>query len=236
MSLDQFRSVVPRLVRCQDPDLVTPQDIDRVLMVALRQYSTDSPRELVRDVIWGAEPHFVDAPADITNESRVLQAEYPVGSTPAELVFMSIAILPPSDLVLVSDTAIPSGKTVRVSFTAQHVLSADTDTVPAAHADALGYFAAHLVCRELAAHYSGERESSIGADASQTDTRARNYAQRAKDYRGAYFAGLGLRDPMLAAGGSGGAGGSGSSSVGQSAGAVATWPRRSRHSLTRLER
>jgi hypothetical protein len=233
MSLDQFRSVVPRLVRCQDGELVTPQDVDRVLQVALRQYSADAPRTLVRDIAWGAAAHLADAPENMSADSKILQAEYPIGSAPPELIFLSLAILPPADLAVMSDTPVGVGDTVRVTFTAAHVLSSTEDSVPGAHADALGYFAASLLCRELAAHYSGERESSIGADASQTESRARNYAQRAKDYRAAYFAGLGLRDPMLASGGAG-AGSGGSASVGQGAGAVTTWPKRSRHSLTRL--
>lgn len=234
MSLDQFRSIVPRLVRCQDPDLITPQDVDRVLQSALRQYSSDAPRELVRDVTWGAEPYMVDAPVDLVTDSRILQAEYPIGRVPAQTLNISLAVLPPGgpgDLALVSDQPVAQNGAVRLTFTAPHTLSSETDSVPAGHADALGYFAAHLLCRELASYYSGERESSIGADQSQTEGRARNYAQRAKEYRAAYFAALGMLDPMGGAAGGSGAGAGSSGGAAPGAGAVASWPSRSRASF-----
>lgn len=62
-----------------------------------------------------------------------------------------------------------------------------------------------LLCQQLAAYYSAERETSISADGSNTESRARNYAYRAKDYRAAYFAGIGKADPVAQAA-SGGAG------------------------------
>ncbi len=231
MALADYQQTVPRLVRCQDAELVTSQDVDRAIASAVAQLSSDAPRLLVRDVVWDVAGYLVDAPADMTADSRIVEAEHPIGSNPKELVFLSMSVLPPATLTLISDTMIGVDDTVRVTFTAPHALSdgaTPVDTIPSAHSDALAFYAASLLCRELATHYSGERESSIGADASNTDSRARNYAMRAKEYRAAYFAALGLKDPMAA---SAGAGSSAGSQAAQAAGAVASWPRRSRSSL-----
>lgn len=221
MALADFQSLVARLVRAPS-DLVTPDDIDRAIASAVRQYSQDRPRTLVRDTTWTVAGHYGPLPADMDVESRVLQAECPIGDEPPSLRQVAIALRPGDQVELVCDDSLDAGAVMRVEFTAAHVLDADTDTVPAAHRDIVGAWAAHLLCRELATHFSGERESSISADRSDTESRARNYAARSKDYRAAYFSGLGLVDPATAGSGNGG----GSAAAG--AGAVVSWPGRPR--------
>ena len=219
MALADFPSLVARLVRAPS-DLVTPDDIDRAIASAVRQYSQDRPRTLVRDTTWTDAGHYGPLPPDMDVESRVLQAECPIGDDPPSLRQVAIALRPGDLVELVCDDSLAAGSAMRVEFTAAHVLDADTDTVPPAHRDVVGSWAAHLLCRELAAHFSGERESSIGADRSDTESRARNYAARSKEYRAAYFAGLGLVDPTMA--------GAGNGSAAAGAGAVVSWPGRPR--------
>ena len=218
MALTDYQSLVARLVRAP-ADLITTPDIARVIASAVRQYSLDRPRTLVRDTTWAQAGHYGPLPADMDASSRVLEAESPIGSVPRHLRIVAIAVEPPEELSLLCTDSLAAGDVMRVEFTAAHVLDAETDTVPAEHRDALGSWAAHLLCRELATYFSGERESSIGADGSNTESRARNYAARAKEYRAAYFNSLGLVDP--AAAGSGAVPPAGAS-------AVATWPARLR--------
>lgn len=226
MPLADYQQTVPRLVRCQQTELVSAADVDRAIAAALVQYSGDAPRQQVLDVTWGVAGYMADAPPEIRADSRILQAEYPVGQTPVVLIGVALQVLPGDDLALIADTHVSAGATVRLTFTGPHTVVGGgqaQDTVPEAHRPALSWLAASFICRELAAHFSGERESSIGADASNTESRARNYAQRAKEYRAAYFAALGLSDPMLAT--SGGAAGGGAASA---AGTMVSWPGRQR--------
>lgn len=220
MALADFQSQVARLVRAP-ADLVTPDDVDRVIASAVRQYSQDRPRTLVKDVTWAEDGHYGPVPEGLGVDSRVLEAECPVGDVPRRLRQVAIALLPDEELALLCTESLAADAVMRVEFTAAHELDADTDTVPAEHRDAVGSWAAHLLCRELATYFSGERESSIGADGSNTESRARNYAARAKEYRAAYFGALGLVDPMASGAVSGAV-------PPAAAGAAMSWPGRPR--------
>ena len=219
MALAHFQHLVTRLVRAPDT-LVNPLDIDRVIASAVRRYSQDRPRTLVRDVAWLEAGFFGPVPAELDVESRVLEAEYPVGEVPRELRQVAISIEPPELLRLVCEDSLPAGAVVRLEFTAAHQLGGAVDTVPAGDRDTVAAWAAYLLCRELSVNFSGERESSMGADCSNTESRARNYAARAKEYRAAYFSGLGLVDPATA--------GDGNGAPPAGAGAVTAWPSRLR--------
>lgn len=219
MALADLQSLVARLMRAP-ADLVTPDDIDRAIGSAVRQYSQDRPRTLVREATWTEAGHYGPPPAEMDVESRIIQAECPAGDVPPSLRQVAIALQPGEQLALLCEDSLGVGDVMRVEFTAAHVLDADTDTIPPNHREVVGSWAAHLLCRELATYFSGERESSIGADRSDTESRARNYAARSKDYRAAYFSGLGLVDPATAGGGNG--------SAAAGASAVASWPGRAR--------
>ena len=96
--------------------------------------------------------------------------------------------------------------------------------IPIVHCMAIAQYAAYLLCQQLAARFSGERESALGGDVARTESRARAYAARAKEYRTAYYAGIGLVDPFK------------QTELGRdqvAAAAVGSWPRRPRGMLTR---
>lgn len=226
MAYLDYMNTLPRMVR-ENGDKVTGQDLERAIASAVLQYSADKPRTLVASFTWEDAGYFADSvPDGYTADSTLLQAEYPVGNVPPTLVGMA-PFVTSGPLGLVCETALPAGAVVRITYTAAHVLvggGTPQDTIPLRHRDAVLNYAAHLLCRELATLYAGERDSSISADGSATDTRARNYAARSKDYRAAYYAALEMADPMQAGtGGSAGAAGAG-------AGAVVGWGRRPRPS------
>lgn len=105
------------------------------------------------------------------------------------------------------------------------LVDADVDTIPLEHRLPVAQYAAHLLCQQLAARYSGERETAVGAEVARTESRARAYAARAKEYRAAYYQGTGQADPFAAPG---------SAAGGQApAASVTSWPGRRRHQLTR---
>ncbi|HSV78902.1 MAG TPA: hypothetical protein VLK85_06805, partial [Ramlibacter sp.] len=78
--------------------------------------------------------------------------------------------------------------------------------------------------KQLATLFSGERDATINADQSNTESRARNFAFRSKDYRAAYYAGIGKADPQ---------GDKSGGTSGEPAASVSAWPGRTRNSLTR---
>lgn len=117
---------------------------------------------------------------------------------------------------------------VRYSADCEHDLGDGTepvDTIPVQHRLPVASLAASMLCQQLATYYSGQRETTLGADASQTETRAREFAARAKEYRTAYYVGTGQIDPYAKPATS-------ASSGATAAAAVATWPGRPRNRLT----
>ena len=229
MSFAHYQSLVDSLVRHQSTEL-TSDDRNQAIALAVSAYGADAPRELVEDVTWLANGWTAALPTAWAIGSYLVQAEYPIGQQPPNLIEMSL-YHEPTGWRLITPDALTAGSIVRVTFVAPHVLS-DTapaqDTIPTQHREAVAAYAAYLLCRQLAAYYSGERESSINADGSNTDSRARNYAARANDYKAMYYAGIGKADPQRGAGGAGAGAGGGGAAAGQPAASVGSWGSRSR--------
>lgn len=228
MALSDYQTFVDSLVR-DNARVITPAERDRAIGMALQAYGHDMPRSVVEDVTWAAYGYTAALPLQWTARSEVLAAEYPIGQRPAAAIEMAVYIEPLLSK-LITPNALPAGALVRVTYSTAHSLAdggaAANDTVPTMHREAMASYAAYLLCRQLAAHYSAERDSSINADASNTESRARNYSARANDYRAMYYAGIGKADPQAKGGGAGATAGSGG--AGQPAAAVTSWAGRGR--------
>lgn len=216
MALADIQQLVNDLARDQG-EVVTSDARNRAIEAARLQYSADCPRPLVVDLTW-PEGDWAPVPVGWTHGAWVVSAEYPVDRRPRALIEVA-AYQTPDGWQVMAACPPPAGAVVRLSFMAGHELSDTADTLPAHHRLAVAQFAAHLVCHQLATHYSAQREASLGADASMTETRAREFAARAKELRAAYYAGVGVPDPFKAASG-------GAASGAAAAAGVATWPRR----------
>ncbi len=228
MSLASYQQLVNALVR-DTSGVLMPTDRDLAIRLALQRYSADAERKLVEDVTWTAAGHTGPMPESWAAGSYLLGAEYPIGETPPAEIDVAVYAYTDGTRELQAADALSAGAVVRVTFTAPHVLAASpdaVDTIPEEHMEALASYAASVLCRQLAAHYSGERETSINADASNTASRAQAYAARAKDYRAAYYHGIGKADPAQAGSG-GGQAGSGE----QPAASVGSWAGRTRANL-----
>lgn len=229
MALADIQGLVDNLVR--DESGATGPDVrDQAIALAVLRYSQDVERRATEDVAWSASGCFGTLPAGWVAGSYLIEAEYPVGQVPRSLVEMSIYQAPDGQLLAVPQ-AIHTGELVRVVFAVPHALTGEDDgaldTTAPEHREALASYAASLLCKQLATKYSGERDSSISADHSNTESRARNFAARARDYRAAYYAGIGKLDPQSDKGGSAAPG------TGQApAAAIGTLPGRSRNRLT----
>ncbi len=222
MALADYQQLVKDMVSDQDK-VITPERLDRAIGSACVRYGTDLPRELAEDVAWPALGVFGPVPAGWSDAARVLRAMYPIATrTP---IYIDAFADPMGGWMLECVQALPQGAVVRVTYTAPHVLDADADTIALEHRLPVAQYAAHLLCQQLAARYSGERDTAVGADVARTESRARNFAVRAKEYRSAYYQGTGQADPFAEPG---------SAAGGQApAAAVTSWPGRRRNQLTR---
>ncbi len=236
MAFSDFQQLVDDMVR--DSTTADAASRDRAIEQARLRYSADALRTLVVDVTWPEAGYSAPAPAGWDEESWVKTAEYPIGKQPIAEIEMGVMATPGEGGAvtwsLASYVHLPADAKVRLTWTASHELRAaagevpGADTIPLKHRLPVASYAAHLLCQQLAAHYSGQRETAIGADSSSTETRAREYAARAKEYRAGYYVGIGLADPFKTGGAAAGA-----ASGGQAAFAIGSWPGRPRHSLTR---
>lgn len=222
MALADYQQLVMDMVSDQDR-AVTSDVLGRAIEQARVRYSIDCPRSLVADVVFG-DGQLADVPEGWTDGAWVQSAEYPIGREPLALIDVA-PYLSPTGWRLMAADQLPADAQVRVTFTAAHELTPAADTIALAHRLPVAQYAAHLLCQQLASRYSGERESTVGADVARTESRARAYAARAKEYRAAYYQGTGQADPFAPAG---------SPASGQAAAAaVASWPGRQRYQLTR---
>ena len=219
MALEDFQELVKDMVSDQDA-VVTAEVRDRAIDQARMRYSEDAPRLELEEVIWPATGVFGPVPEGWTDSAVIQSVEFPVGRRPASMVFADV-YRSATGWGLESEQALPGNALVRVSFLLPHVLDDNADSIPQRHRLAVASFAAHLLCQQLATRYAGDRETTLGSDMSRTESRSRNYAARAKDYRAAYFAGVGQLDPALQ-----------DAVAGSAVSAVVSWPRRNpRHRL-----
>ncbi|MDH1333261.1 hypothetical protein N5D77_06045 [Comamonas thiooxydans] len=219
MALEEYQVLVKDMVGDQD-DVITTEVRDRALDEARIRYSADAPRLELADIVWPATGVFGPVPDGWTDSSVIQSVEFPVGKRPASMVFAE-TYRTATGWGLESEQALPGNALVRVCYQLPHVLDATADSIPQRHRLPVASFAAHLLCQQLATRFAGDRETTLGSDMSRTESRSRNYAARAKDYRAAYFAGIGQLDPALQ-----------DAVAGSAASAVTSWPRRNpRHRL-----
>lgn len=225
MALADYQALVDSMVRAEN-GAIDATDRDQAIALAVQRYSQDVERRLVKDVAWSASGYFGPLPDGWVLGSYLVDGEYPIHQVPRSVVEIAVYLTPDSQMLVVPD-AIHAGELVRVSFAAPHVLDDAVDTIPLAHREAVASYAAHFLCKQLATKYSGERDSSMSADRSDTESRARNYAARARDYRAGYFAVIGKVDPQSDKGGGAAA------ALGQEpAAAIGALPGRRRSKLT----
>ena len=195
MAFADFQQLVTDMVPYQDANMAV--DVQRrAIEEAVLRYGADVPRLLVEDVVWPVAGVFGPVPASWTDQAIVRSAEYPVGLHPAAALFLDAYRQPDGSWGLEAVRSLPQGALVRVRFSVSHALTDDADTIPVLHRWPVAQYAAHLLCQQLATRFSAERESAIGADVARTESRAKAYSLRAKEYRAGYYAGIGEADPL----------------------------------------
>jgi hypothetical protein len=180
--------------RLQDTaQVLSDQQRVGALAEALQDYQKWRPRVLVADIA-GANGYDYALPLDWVGGESVLQRiEYPAGSwPPLYLEDEDWTIYHTADGTLLRMLLYRPGptQTLRLTYTAPYTY----ETLPAADVNAIANKAASIACRWLAAHYAQEGQSSISADVTNQESKARQYRDLAKDYAEAYETHLGLSD------------------------------------------
>ena len=223
MSLLDHQTLVDSLVR-DSGGSIAPLERDRAIGVAVARYSQDVRRGLSADVTWPDGGTVGPVPAEWADadELALVDAESPPGQQPRASLAVGVQLDGGGNASLCVDRALEPGAVLRVRYTAAHQLDDQVDTIAARHSYAVAAFAASVLCLQLAVLYAGERESSIGADGSNTESRSRNYRSVARDYRAAYYSGIGQVDPEKAPAAS-------ASSGTKPAASIGSWPSRRRY-------
>jgi len=186
MSLADIQTLVDDLVRDRD-QVVASDQRDAAITAALAQYSSDRPRAVVVDAVSSGGQR-IDLPAGFTDESQLLGIEFPVGEIPpsqlpmADISIYSAPTVRQVDLPVWTQPA----DTLRMTYTAAHLLDDTDDTVPARHRQALASLAASIVCGQLASYYVTEGEPSIQADTVDYKDKSQRFRLRQKDLAADY--------------------------------------------------
>ncbi|PAT39166.1 hypothetical protein CK623_11430 [Vandammella animalimorsus] len=210
MTMDELRASVEHMVRDQHQVLAAPER-DRAIDMALARYGVDMPRRASATLRWQADGHAQRLPQQWQLSFELLHVELlGAGGRNEALHRYLVRELADGFELLLHERKLLAGSQVFIAYICPH----EAGSIHPSHREAVAAYAAHLLCRQLAAHFSGEREAAIGADASQTESRARNYAARAAEWRASYFAALGVADPAI------------EGAPARPAAAVASWPQR----------
>lgn len=161
---------------------------DRALSSALATYSKDRPRELI-EAVTASGGSTLPLPASWqVLWSRLVAIEYPVGQFPQS--FLSAdrygAYGTPSGDAIGLVDVINAGAAVRVTFTAPHVVTNETDTVPLDHRTAVANLAASQLAEQIATSHANDSPASIVADTADQSHPAREWSRRARELKKSY--------------------------------------------------
>lgn len=197
MSLPDYQRITDELVRDAAGKL-TADERNRALAMAVARYGRDRPRTKVQDVTGDGTRALALPAAWEADFSAIRAIEYPTGNIPPTLLEDWALYQGTSSTVIHLASAVASGAAARVTFTIAPVLTMSADTIPAADREAVCAWAAALLCDQLAALYSNQQDSTLGADAVDHRSKATEYAARARNLRQRYHDELGI-DPKRSA-------------------------------------
>lgn len=193
--LSDYQTLTAALVR-DDAGDISVAERDAAIALAVSRYSKDRPVEKVEDLT-SAGGQYLDLPvAWETGFSGMRALEYPIGDIPPTLLDIGAWGLynAPSGPSIMIRESLVAGEQVRSVYTIQHVVSAVADTIPVVDREPVASYAAAILCDQLATLYSGDSDSTIQADSVDHNSKAREFATRAKTLRKRYYDELGI-DP-----------------------------------------
>lgn len=194
--LADYEQLVADLVR-DDAGKLTLAEKDRKIQLAVERYSKDREREKVEDLT-PTDANTLPLPAAWEADfSRLSSLEYPIGENPPEYIEperYATYQSPSATVIKLIDAVAVAAANVRATYTIRHVVSAAVDSIPVGDREPVACYAGAICCDELAAYYSGGTDSTIQADSVEQNSKAREYAARARALRKRYFDELGIDD------------------------------------------
>lgn len=197
--LSDLQDLVTALVR-DGSSAITTDDRDAALDAALARYSADRPRTVLA-ALSGGGPGRLDLPDDWEPDvSRIASIEAPAGLIPPAFLASNLwAVHQTADgPALYLFASLAAGTDILLGYTVSHVVTAETDTVPARDREAVCCWAAALLLDQLASLTAGQGSPTIVTDQRDWETRSREYAARAKSLRSRYQDLLGVEDRRAA--------------------------------------
>ncbi len=193
MALSDFQTQVDELVR-DDAGKVSTAQRDRAIASAVIHYGKDRPRVKTQDIAASGGNLVVLPSAWEDGVSELQSLEYPIGKNPLSFISPQAWALyaAPSGLSIRISYAVPAAAAIRANFTIKHVVDNVTDTVPIGDREAVSCLAAASLCDQLASLYSGDSDSTIQADNVNHQSKAGEFANRAKALRKRYYDELGI--------------------------------------------
>lgn len=186
-------------------ELASPLVVGRAIDQAVLQYGLDSPQQLqVKvDAVTGDSIATAGVTGWVAGRSVLNEVEYPIGQAPRATLDAAVARNAAGDWVILLLVDTLAAASVRVHFTAPHIVSATECTVPTEHENAVACWAAAELCRQLATQKGHERDATLSAANTTGASQSGDLARRARDWDLQYRQALGLPDPDTVPGAAG---------------------------------
>lgn len=202
MALTDFQSLVADLIR-DDAEKISTAQRDTAIAVAVARYGKDRPRQKVEDITAPGGNLLPFPSAWVTGISDLDMMETPLGEVPPSFVPGDAWSYydTPSGTEIMLASALATGATVRMTFSIPHQVDDAGDTIPLHDREAVCCLAAASLCDQLASLFSGDTDSTIQADSVNHQSKASEFAARARALRKRYFDELGIDTKANVAGG-----------------------------------
>ena len=178
---------------------ITPAQIDRAIVEAVKRHSRIRPVEAVQDYAGdGVTFDFALPTGWMTDLSTVRSLEYPAGQRPASMLEddeWTLYRLSTSVQKIRLATVTPaSGQTLRLTWSKPHVVDHAGSTIAAQDEEAVANLAAAIGLRELAAHYANTVDPTLQADSVNYRSKSSEYLKIAGELEQQYRTHLGIKD------------------------------------------
>jgi len=169
--------------------------------MAIKEHSRHSPLVVVEDETGdgGFDYPVTDLESWADGFSAIKQVEYPVYDDDETLYILQedawmMYEKPAGKYLRFLGDKPPTTESFRVTYTAIHDCTDVACTVKAFDDGAVQALAASFFCEMLATYYAQMGDSTIAADSVDHTSKSRDYAARAKTWRGVYFGHLGIKE------------------------------------------
>lgn len=167
---------------------------------AMEEHSRNKPRIIVEKESGADAFDYAVTGLDYWSDgfSVVKKIEYPVDDDDQEANYLDddeweIFSKETGDVIRFLDNTPTSSEYFRVHYTALHTCGDTTCTIADGDVNAVKLLVAAVFCDMLAVYYAQNMDSSISSDSVQHSSQAREYAARAKAYRGMYYDQMGIK-------------------------------------------